>query len=73
MARNNEKAQLRERTQLEFARHAIGSGKKFATPYDSLHFQKEVENHIIDRDLVILSVEKTAKNALKNVVDSMIG
>lgn len=73
MARYNEKAQLRERTQLEFTQHTTGSVKKFATPSDSLNFQKELENHIIDRDLVILSAEKIAKNALKNIVDSIIG
>lgn len=73
IGRDHEKAQLRDRTQQEMARHVTNAKHKPETAQESLQFQKEVEDHIIDRDLPLLSAEKTVKKAAKTFADYMNG
>jgi hypothetical protein len=58
LARNQEKTHVRVQGQIEtqtFIRNAV---QKPQTPEEALAIQKKVENHIIERDTVILKVEK---------------
>ena len=55
------------------AQHLANAKQKPQTALESLQLQKEVENHIIVRDLPILSTEKTLKNAAKTFADYMNG
>ena len=71
IGRDHEKAHLRYRTQQEMTQHMANAKYKPETALDYLQLQKEVEDHIIGRDLPILSTEKTLKNAAKIVADFM--
>lgn len=73
LGRDHEKVWLREQTKLEMGRHTGYATKKFATAHESLEFQKELENHIIQRDLPILSAEKKIKSASHSIVDYING
>jgi hypothetical protein len=73
MGRDHEKSKLRYRTKQEMAQHMANAKNKPQTPQESIQLQKEVEDHIIDRDLPILSTEKTLKNAAKTFADFMGG
>ena len=73
IGRDHEKSKLRYRTKQEMAQHVANAKTKPQTPQESLQLQKEVEDHIIDRNLPILSTEKTLKNAAKAFADFMGG
>jgi hypothetical protein len=73
-ARDHEKTQLRERTERSVERYLANSQKKFETPQEAFEFEKNVENHITDRDLTFLKGEKYAiekgtilANMIKNI------
>ena len=72
-ARDHEKAQLRDRTKHEMAQHVTNAQHKPQTAQESLQLQKEVEDHIIDRDFPIISTKKAVKNAAKAFADYMNG
>ena len=73
LARDHEKARLREQTKQEMTQHIANAKQKPQTAQESLQLQKDVEDHIIDRDLPILSTEKKLKNAAQAFGDYMNG
>ena len=68
-SQEHEKKQLRIRTQQELAQHVANSQHKPQTPQESFQLQKEIEDHIIERDFPILSTEKMIKNGVKTFFD----
>lgn len=61
LSRDHEKTLLREKTRQEMAQHTSQAEQKPKTAKDSLELQKEVEEHIIERDLPILRAECSLK------------
>ena len=43
--------------------------KKFKTPQESLTFQKEVEEHVVNRDTTILKGEKQIKHLYEKATE----
>jgi len=52
LARDHEKARLREQTKQEMAQHIANAQQKPQTAQESLQLQKDIESHIIDRDFI---------------------
>ncbi len=73
LARDHEKARLREQTKQEMGQHIANAKQKPQTAQESLQLQKDVEDHIINRDLPILSTEKKLKKAAQAFGDYMNG
>lgn len=69
LGRNQEQNHVREQTSKEMNRHLENAQQKPKTPEESLAFQKQVEDHIIDRDTTILKGEKQLKHLSDTVVD----
>jgi len=63
LARDHEKALLRQQTKEEMRQHIANAKQKPQTGKESLQLQKDVENHIIDRDLPLLKAEKEVAQA----------
>jgi len=62
VARNQEKTHVRVQGQIETQTHIENAVQKPQTPEESMAIQKKVEDHIIDRDTVILKTEKQVKD-----------
>ena len=58
IARNNEKTHVRVQGQIETQNHINNAERKTQTPEESLAIQKEVEDHVLERDTIILKGEK---------------
>lgn len=58
IARNNEKTHVRVQGQIETQNHINAIVQKPKTFEESLVIQKEVENHVLERDTIILKSEK---------------
>lgn len=58
LARNNEKTHVRLQGQIETQNHINNAARKPETPEESLAIQKKVENHVLERDTIILKGEK---------------
>ena len=66
VAREHEKSIVRERAKEETSRHIANSEEKPKTPKEAFELQKEVEDHVVERDTTILSGERVVKNGLKD-------
>jgi len=73
LARDHEKARLREQTKHEMGQHMANAKQKPETAHDSLQLERDTESHIIDKDLPILSTEKKLKKAAQAFGDYMNG
>jgi hypothetical protein len=66
LARDHEKNIVRERGKEETARHIANSEEKPKTPREAFELQKDVENHVLERDTTILTTEKVVKGGLED-------
>jgi hypothetical protein len=66
LARGHEKNIVRERVKEKTAQHIANSEEKPKTPKEAFELQKEVEDHVVERDTTILSGERVVKNGLKD-------
>ena len=62
VARNQEKTHVRVQGQIETQTHTENFIQKPKTPEELMTIQKKVEDHIIERDTVILKIEKQMKD-----------
>jgi len=62
IARNQEKTHVRVQGQIETQTYIKNAIQKPKTPEESMAIQNKVENHIIERDTVILKTEKQMKD-----------
>lgn len=69
LARNNEKTHIRVQGQIETHALIDKSTIKPRTAEDALAIQQRVENHILERDTVILKIEKHAQSFGKKAWD----
>jgi len=67
--RNQERNHVREQGKIEAQQHINNSTNKPKTPQESLDFQKKVEDHVIDRDTIILKGEKQVKIGVDKFLD----
>ena len=61
IARNQEKTHVRVQGQIETQIHINNVVQKPETPEQALAIQKKVEDHILERDTIILKTEKQFK------------
>jgi hypothetical protein len=69
LARDHEKNIVRERAKEETARHITNSEEKPKTPKEAFELQKEVEDHVVERDTTILSSERVVKDTFSKFKD----
>ena len=69
VARNQEKTHVRVQGQIETQTHIRNALQKPQTPEESMLIQKKVENHIIERDTVILKTEKQVMDFGQKALD----
>jgi hypothetical protein len=62
VARNQEKTHVRVQGQIETQTHIRNAVQKPQTPEESMAIQKKVEDHIIERDTVILKTENQVRD-----------
>jgi hypothetical protein len=69
VARNQEKTHVRVQGQIETQTHIKNAVQKPQTPEESMAIQKKVEDHIIERDTVILKTEKQVRDFGQKALD----
>lgn len=69
IARNQEKNHVREKGRIETQTHIQNAVQKPQTPAESLEIQKKVEDHIVERDTILLKGEKQVQDFSKKALD----